>query len=312
MNIELSENTIQNATDYLKIDIEVYINTFTQFINTDLVNFINYYQGKDNQLNTISKANFDSLWLQCELVNETIKQNSHNLIGNDFANMIEMLDEIRIRLKMIFVLGRFLKSSIVNTSHSNSITVDRKVASFESPESVHSDTNSPQNDWVGTFVKNRIYETDYEENNGFLISKELTNFQNFNVNTVVDNLIMDNLQGKDLDKNITYDFDTDDFKVLGFDDTLLQATTITANAIYGDHGLYPDFGIDPVNLQGSAMGFNLEFIIRDLIKNFSIDDTIQDFSITDIKINLGRIDLAMECKSITNKIINQNLILQAR
>ena len=310
MNTPLSENTIFEFEDFTGFDLQTYFSDYISFISNDFQKFINFYNGNSQMIEIDSYNNYKSLYDRSQILTDLVKQQTANFNRCDFANLIEMIDTIRIQLMKIDRISIFLKSSLVNQTSTSNVAVTKIVTSTDTMESMHSDKPDNQNVWVDTAVNNRVYESSFDENNGYSIELQQSNVLNFDLKSVIDNLSGDKLYGKDILKTITFTDDLSDVISLNGEDTFQQSIEILSKLKKSDNPLYSELGLDTGLCFGNLIGFNLPFIISDLNNTFATDDTISDFSIDDIQINGNALNLSVSAKSFYNKTFNTIVSLQ--
>ena len=308
--IELSDNTILDFENVIDFDLTTYINDYINFINIDLQKFVDFYKGI-SILNITSKNNFNSLLQRSIDLSNILQQQLFYFTRCDFANLIEIIDNIRFDLKKINNLSKYLKSSIISINYTLNVAIDKVVSNFETMEIIHNDKPNNQNTWVDTAIKNRIYESNFDETNGYTIKLEKSNITNFDISNVIDNLIGENLYGKDIKKTIEFTNDYSDLVTLNGKDTFQQALEITTNLQQNDNPFYPFAGVDPSLLFGNMIGINIPFIISDLTNTFLLDQTIQNFSVDDINVDINALYLSISAKSYYNTTFSTNLSLQS-
>lgn len=299
------ENTILEFEEFTGFDLGQYFTDFSDYIDNRLDNLINYYLGISDLLPS-TKIAYDNLWSDSNKLNQLVIQYIHNFTRNDFAGLVEYLDEIRYKLVLIKNISRFLKSSIVSLSNKNTISTKLIVGSYQTPENVHGDSQTPQDDWTDTYITNRIYESDYDKDGGYELTKNKTNITNFDVNTIIDNFIPENLYGKDIDKNMI--LTETGLKLVTGIDALNQAIDITSNALKNDNPQYPDWGTDPQLVCVAMVAVNIPFIIKELTRSFSLDQSIASMDIMDITNESNQLQFNLQCTSLNNDVLQDKTL----
>ena len=305
----LSETTIYDFEDFTGYDITTYINNYLSFMANDLVNFISFYKGQIDHIAISSKKLFDNLLTQSQEITDLLKNQLNNFVRCDFANLSEMLDNIRFDLFKTKSLGKFLRSSLINEYATPNILVNKIVTNYETPESIEQSTDT-QNKWVDTYVSQRIYEQSFDKDNGYLVKQQQNNFNSFDIQNIVDYSIGDTLLGRDINKTIQFNSDLSDLVILDGYDTAIQGIDINSKLFIGANPLYSNVGIDPTLLFGNLIGFNLPFIIKQLTQTFNLDQSLTDFTIENILPDKQTININISVKTVYGKILETNLNLE--
>jgi len=303
----LANETIETFKKFINFDIESYFNDFINFNESELIKLESFYLGKSETKDTKAQTELNRL-LKLGIELDTLcQQKLHNFERGDYVNLMEYIDEVFYTLKKINLLSVFLRSVLTEKMQSSTIVSDRFVRNYETPEKVvEKEQNDWMDSWVDIYIKNRKLETDYKVNEGYYIQLNKSIFTNFNLNSVIDNLIGENLYGKDIRKNI--DIENNDFITLNGKETLLQSVEILSNLKRGDIPQYPNIGIDETLLKGN-FEINFPLIVRSKQKDFSIDDTLLGFSITDIQKQNGQLKITFEVQSFYSTIVNEEVVL---
>jgi len=226
----------------------------------------------------------------------------------DFWNLIEFFDEIDTRLKVIDKLDKFLRSVRYDGHNETSFATEYMATDFDTPESIAAkDRIDPQNDWIDIYIKNRKLETDYRaEEGGYNLTLGRQNLTQFNIESVVDNLIGDRVYGIDFDREFL--FEDDDIKILTPRQTFVQSVDVLAFLKRADIPEYFQLGVEPDLTVGSNLGaISAPFITRQLQDSFSTDDTMLGFKVNDIKIEGTSVFIKYQVESFFNFITENSL-----
>jgi hypothetical protein len=297
------EETIKILSNFIRFDIKRYLDTYISFIENDYPKLEDFYLGKVENKDQNSQNHLNFLIQKSNELDNLLQLNLNNFTRGDYVFLMESIDEVYYNLKKINHISKFLKSSLIEKVKSSTITVDRIVKNYETPEYViEKERIDWQDNWVDVYIKNRKLETEYEYNEGYFINLNKSIFTNFTLDSVIDNLQGENLFGKDIDK--IFDFIDNDFITLNGIDTFKQAVAILANLEKRDIPQFPEFGLDRELTKG-MYEINLPLIIREKQKDFSIDDTILGFAINDIsKIN-GKLEVKFEAQSFYSTVAGE-------
>ena len=279
MELTLAEDTIYKFIKLTGFDIKSYALEFSRFVKGDYQKVVSYYRGTSENLDQdAAKALFritkESQRLEDVLINIT----EFNRL--DDWNLVYYIDEIRIKLKVMNVISKFLRSAKYEGFNENTLNTYHTFSDHETPEMVaQSESGDPDNDWVDILRKNYVLETDYQaEVGGWTIMLGRRSLTNRVLNSVVDNLQGDKVYGIDMDVNFTYV--DDDVKVLTPRETVKQSVLILGGLRQGDIPEYRSMGIGEQLVVGGNIGtLNVPFIVRQLSNTFATDDTLVQLSV---------------------------------
>ena len=298
----LAIDTIEKLSNFLNFDIDLYFNEYFSFIDSDLPKLQDFYLGNIENKDQESQSRLNYLYQKGKELDNLLQIHLHNFNRGDFVELTEYIDEIYYNIKKFNIMSKFLKSSLTDKIKSNTITTERVVHNFETPEVVsEKEREDWMDNWVDLYVKNRKLESDYEYNEGYLIQLNKSIFTNFTLESVIDNLQGDKLFGKDIDVN--FDIEDNDIKTLNPIDTFHQSVKIISKLKKRDIPQFPEIGLDQ-NLINGFFEVNLPLIVREKQKDFSIDDTMLSFSIKSIEKKEGKLYLDFEIQSFYSTTSN--------
>lgn len=266
--------------------IQIFFKRIGDFLRIDFPQINSYYSGNIGSLNAQSFKNLDSLKLETETIFSTIQFNKNVFTNFKWWGFVEKIEEIDNSLMKIDNLSKWLRSSISKGNFNPNPEVNITFNQGQTLESIERNSlgsDDWDNTWLDLAIKNDLKEEDYTPEGGFLIKANLNyNFNNFKINSIVDNPIGDKILGVDIDKKIT--FEDNDLKVLSPKKTFLQTVTIKVNLKKNDNPEFPDEGISVNMIAGSNINtIAFPILFRQLTSSFKEDDTIKSFSITEIK-----------------------------
>lgn len=299
----VNTDTLYDFEKIISTEVTRYITDYSDFIDNHLPYFVSFYKGEIDNVPLQSLSFFNNLIQTGQEINNIVTQHLNLLTRNDFVDTIELLDNIFYSLGTVSKLSRFLKSSRINTSDTGRVSYNTNVSAHQTPELIHKDRNDPQNEWVDTYVKNRIYELDYESEGGYSLTKETSSFQSFDINTVIDNLVGEKMNGKDIDRNFKFTYDLSDIEVLDYNATAKQTFETALSLNRGDNPFYKDTGIDPLLAFGDLKGANVQFIIQDISGTVNSDDCFQDFKVDDITSQDNLLVLSCSASTLFNNLL---------
>lgn len=306
--IQLADNTIDRFVKFTRFDVQRYVALWQTFVTDHYPNILAYYRGDTNELNQTSNKALAEITEKSTVLEDVLVNASKNFNRLDDWELLEYLDEIRVRIRVINVISKFLRSSKYEGFNENSLGIDYVVTDFDTPESIATqDRANPQDDWVDIFTKNHLKETDYtSQQGGYLLNMGKKSVENLFLNGVVDNLYGDRVYGKDMDINFT--FENDDIKVLSPQETVKQSVSILANLKKGDIPEFTGLGISEDLNIGNTMGMiNVPFISRELQNAFSTDDTLVNMQIDDVKTEGTVMYISLNVETFYNLVFKQQL-----
>jgi hypothetical protein len=299
MNLAIDQ--FKSITHY---DIEKFFNSYTHFVNTYYSNIVNYYKGEDidkdsfNYLSTLKSEiqKIDSLW----------SIYSSTFYSIDFWEILEVYENIKIKIDTIENLGRWLRSSRTDRFSSHTI-LNHVQRQGESIERITQNFGSldKENDWVTLAIDNDLNEEKYTSNGGVLLKVRLMNNANFDIKNLVDFFTKENLYGKDLQKKLTLS-GGDLVTLIGFDSLMQTFETILGT----EKGSIPEFPQDGLesNLIGSNINaFNYPSIFRNLMNMFQKDDRFSVLELIDIFKKNDGVSIAIQAKTKIGEILQQEI-----
>lgn len=298
-------NTVNSVGYKLRYNLENYLDLYRFFITDNLNHIISYYKNSDIDPDYQSFDFLKRLLQQSETLESLIRINRTTFTRMDEWNLIEFLDEIKVKLHSIENSDKWLRSSKTkNTWRGATLQTDYVLEDMQTLENVSAGVNGEQNsqdDWVRIAVENDISEFDYgtENNKKINITKKVLSNPNYFLFSVVDNLTNEKLYGKDFDRKIS--FVDDDLKVLSYEQTIKQAVHILMTLKKGDIPEYTTLGVDAKVCIGSNIGSVLfSSIKRQLQETFRTDDSIRNFTIVDISYENGDLNIKFTVDTMYN------------
>ncbi len=300
----------------LGIRVDTFLFDFVNFNEKYFFHIVDYYKGEANRNQAIFSEMDRLEAVSLEII--TGFQNNKTSFDNlkDWE-VLEMVEEARAGIQMMFKVSKFLRSSIVLATYNNGIqNKDYMLKQGQYLEGVawaELKSDDPNNDWTDISIDNNLNEESYTPRG--LINLKLNYVNQGTVNdikVVVDNITGENILGKDILQKLTfYDVgdNTDDLMVLEPRDTVIQASSILLNLSKNDNPEFWEDGI-PSNLLGNTgTAFAYPIFFRELANIFSTDDTISSFQLNEIKLKSDVIFMEMEIMPILGDMILGELSL---
>ena len=294
----LANDTLENTIKYTGVDLNTFFADYVAFIQKYYPNMVNYYQGKTNVLNKDTINTFNKLKKDSDRIIDTLNITIENLDRLDYWNLLEFIDDIYTRNFTLSVLSKWLRSSKYEGFNESSIISDYSTQNFDTPESIaRRDRLDADNEWVDIYNKNNVYETDYQaEQGGLYLKIGVKSLANYQLNSVVDNLIGDKVYGADM--SVDFRYENDDVFVESHKQTFNQRVLVLAQLKKGDIPETPEVGITPELTLGSTQGItNMPFLQREIGESFGTDDTMLDFAVTDIEFKESKMKIEFKIRS---------------
>jgi|MDSW01.2.fsa_nt_gb hypothetical protein len=304
----LGENTLSDTEKFTGLNLKRFFAQYKSFVERYYPNMVDYYQGKTNNLNANTINAFNSLVKESNRIVDTLNITIKDLDRLDYWNLLYFIDEIYARNFTLMVISKWLRSSKYEGFNEDSLIMEYVTQNFDTPETVAGiDRPNPQDDWVDIYVKNHVYETDYQaEEGGLPLNIGRKNLGGLQLNSVVDNLIGENMYGKDI--SLDFSYADDDVVVDTPRETFKQAVLILAQLKKGEIPEVPELGISQELALGSTVGLlNLPFIEREISESFASDDTITNYTIDNVEQQSGVVNIEFSCNSFFNLVESANV-----
>lgn len=307
MALVIATDTIEKFQETTRYDIRGYLARWVDFIDNYYNNQIDYFKGRTNSLNQDGIKSLSKLNIERVKVDDVLSLYAEKLERYDFWNLLEYIEDISNRLSYISSISKFLRSARFEGYNQDTMTIEHTMTDYETPDAIASQKQNPKDEWTDIFIRNNVYETDYQaESGGLNLRLEKVGVKNIFLNSVIDNLIGDNIYGKDVD--LQFVFEDDDLKVLSPRDTVKQAVRVLGGLAKGDIPEFPTLGVSQ-NLQiGSNLGvISIPFLTRELKESFESDDTLVNFRILDVKIEESNLFVEYEVQTFKDFSVKETL-----
>jgi hypothetical protein len=288
--MQLTSDILQEFKQITGKDISSYFTNTVIFFNSDYHTIVNYYSGAIKTISSTPFANFDTIKQQHKDVMETFKEHARQFNNLKWWLLLEQIEEIDNRLSTLSNINKWARSSISKVSYDPNFQVDyvlRQNQTLENVAATIDGSTNPNDDWADIAIDNRLREEDYTVEGGTDIKLTFNRTNaNFKINAVVDVISGKSIYGKDVYKKLQFDSNTNDLKVLGYDDTILQAVDILANLRKNDNPDNPNAGLQSNIIAGGNKAiFNFPVIIRQMQQTFANDDTLKNLTVNNLSID---------------------------
>lgn len=272
-----------DVRDIISVDVESYFNDFISFVSKYQQTITDYY----TQQSSYPKEALDKL---SELVKnrEKIYEDitSHRDLFNEFK-YFEILDSLEDSFHILDIFqnySRWLRSSVVNGKFKESIEVNIILRQNQTLENLSSELGFEDQDQgaLEVALRNNLKEGDYSlEGQNLVFKFGYQNQDSLTLNSVVDNLLGENIVGKDLQRKL--ELSIDDLVTLTPQQTFEQTCDIILGLRKRDNPEFPDIGFDKSLLVNrNILNSTLPSFIRQLYTIVDRDDTIASFQISKV------------------------------
>lgn len=301
--MSVATDNFKNITSY---DIEKFFNSYTYFINNYYSNIVNYYKGE--QIDKSSFNYLDTLNLETQKIDGLWNLYSKIFDLIDYWEMLEVYENIKIKLSTVNNLGRWLRSSRTDRFNSNTIlnhvqrqgeTIERITQNFGSIDK--------ENDWVITSIDNDLNEEKYTSEGGVLLKVRLSNNSNFDIKNVVDFFTKENLYGKDILRKFTL-LNGDLVTLAGFN-SLMQTFNTIMSTEKGSIPEFPQDGLESGLIGSNVNAFNYPSIFRNLMNMFEKDDRFSVLELIDIFRKDDGVSITVQARTKIGEILQQELAI---
>jgi hypothetical protein len=293
-----------------RYDIKSYFDSFASFILSDYQKIVDYYErGSEIPATTLTKLQL--LNSQVLQVNDLFSLYSDRL-SNSTSDIWELLDYFemtKVTLSTVTNSSRWMRST-KNVFQSNVVDKDYVLKQGQRFEGLVSELGytDPTNDWSKVALNNDIIEEDYSFEGGNKLKISFVNDLSFNVNTVIDSISGEKLYGLDLDK--AFIFENNDFKVLGYKDTIGQQTGILVGLIKGSVPEFPQDGISKDLVGGNVNAIQYPMLIRQQSEVFEKDGRYKSVAINKLETHVDSLIVELTITTKLDEVLNENLVLQ--
>lgn len=294
----------QGITGY---DIRQFFSDYIYFVNNYYSFIVGYY--KDG-INADSESFNELDTLKKEAAEIEGKVIFYNEVFNNaqYWDLLDKFSDIQISLNTIDNLSRWLRSSRTDrfSSEVNVAYVQKQLETLEQISKKAGSINT-NDDWAGIAMKNDLNEEKYTSIGGVLMNISFSNNSTFDIKNIVDNMIGDNLYGKDLLKKFT--IEEGDIKVLLGIDSLLQTFDTILNTFKGSIPEFPDDGTDQGIIGTNMNVINYPSIFRNLLNMFRKDDRFSSVDLVDLYKDQESVFLKIQAKTKIGDIMLNEMAL---
>lgn len=307
----ITEFQILDFQEKTKFQLMEFLVDTKMFFSINYPNINNFYSGRVQFIEKINFKLLDSLLKRSEECTDVFSKNKKIFNRSYFWDILDSVEDIKVKLQTTKNLSKFLRSSIINGSNKSGLVIPIRLNKNETLEDVSKkilNSTNPDNDWVEIALQNDLKEENWDIDGGADILVRKNASQAEMVTTFIDNSVGNKIYGKDISREIK--FENNDLKVLDHRETVLQTVEILSSISRGDIPEFRNMGIDPKIYKGSNYSqLNSASIAMQLKKNFDTDDLFKDFEIIEIKLTEGDIFLEFQVNTKINEVLIQNVTI---
>lgn len=296
------------------VDVELFFNSYNDFILGDLPVIISYLMGDSKVIPRSEQVRFGNLMQSLKIIDSAIEKVKEDLSGSYHWELLEELTNAGIVLEKINKLPKFLRCSFVNNDYSSNPALKYTQKQGETLEKIErkKGSNQPDNSFYQTTIRNRVIEEDYTLEGGLSLELDFDpSVSNFNIESTV-SIINDSesLLGIDLNRNITFDSVNEDLSVLDTSETVLQTADILLGLKKEDNPEFPGQGIDTAIVIGSNLAsFAYPTLVRQVSESYRTDDTFKSISLKNINFEQDSINFTFDITLIDGTKSERSLII---
>jgi len=292
---------IEKFTKVTNYDLQKFFADYNTFLSNDISSLVSYFKG-GSSLNKTAFSELVRLTSESNKIEHIISIFNTGLSATtEFWDLIDNLSEVKTRLETTINLAKWTRSSYVYgyDGQSKFKYILKQNQTFEnlSKELGNAD---PNQDWIDLAVANGVMELDYTRAGGNVLDLSKTDNTLYNITTVVDVMVGDNILGKDMQRKV--EILDDDFVSLTTQDTMEQSAEICLGVTQGSVPEYQSLGY-PKDLVGSNINaLRFSSLMRDVQNNFKTDDSFASVEMIDNQVDQ---DAAFYTFQITSRLNNQ-------
>lgn len=311
MALDYRQISINRFETITKFKLSLYLIKVDYFFNNNYKLINDWYSGKTDKPDSNSFKFLKSLISDSDSISELVYKNSNRFDKTYFWDLLENLEDIKVKLTTTTNLSKFLRSIITNNSYQGSLDVEYTLNQGDTLERIQHDklgVNSYDDAWINIALRNDLSEEDYDGLGGqqILIPSDFTSLF---LNSVVDNLVGDKLYGKDFNRKIT--FVDDDLEILDYKPTVQQSVEILISIRKGSVPEFLDLGISEELVVGSNRStFALPVIQRQISNLFNTDDSFLNFEIQTLTVDTDAVYITFVVNTVRGNLAPSTLIIK--
>lgn len=291
---------MNDFSEKIKIDINGFFQDSLRLLQEYQPSLIEYYSN-GGEFPKDAFDLLDKLELQVNSIYQKVKQNRNNF--NHYFDFVvfDQIEDFASIFRMIENYSKWLRSSVIKGRYKSTSEIDYVLRQNQTIEEMSAEigwTNREEG-FLDLTLRNQIKETDYDLQGGLVFKFAYQNDKTLQLESVVDEMVGQNLLGKDINAKIS--FKDNDIFCLTPEDTFFQTCEILTGLMKNHNPEFPEDGFDKSAISNkNLMRVRLSTFIRQMYATVFKDDTIASFSITDVIEDADVLKIIVEYKSYLN------------
>ncbi len=278
----------------------------TYFLDNYLHSLISYFKG-ESTLNKNAYKELLRLYGESIKIEEVISLCKANLSSTtEFWDLVDDLSLIKTKLETYVNLPKWMRSSYVYGYDGQSkFKYIMKQSQTVEGISYEMGSQDPNQDWVEVALSNSLMEADYTKEGGNVLDVMQTDNTAFNITSVVDVMVGDNILGKDWQQKIQ--ITAEDIVSLGTVDTMEQSAEICLTTVRGSVPEFMDLGISKNFVGSNKNSLRFPSLVREVLGNFNTDDSFKSVELVNNGIEQDVAFYEFKIVSRLNNEVNKTL-----
>lgn len=306
---ELRPEVLDDFYRITRKDIRAFLIRYSLFYNQDYNIITNFYQGKSNSISNLVFINFANLKKEVKEIFSLYKEFEFQLYLLQFVELLEMIEQINDVLMTLDNIAKWSRATTNNFGYNATTQMEYVMSQHDTLEKIANvimNSNIPQDDWYKIAVDNNLKELDYTSEGGKVLQINLPNnsVKNFDITSVVDIIKGKAVFGRDINRFLSLDPQTQDLSCLNEDETIEQAINILIKLKKNDNPDFPNRGLQSALIVGQSKSLmNFPVIVRQLTENFENDDTLKNFTVEQIYIDQDNLFIDFSVQNRLNEVM---------
>jgi len=312
--MQITEEILQEFQAISSKDIKSFFERCLSFFSGGYSAIVAYYSGRLKTISSEPFQTFEMLKKERDLMFTAFQDHSRQLNNSKWWLVLEQLEAIDSRLNTLSNINRWSRSSATKVAYDPSINVSYTIRENQTLERISQDilkNDNPNDDWLDIAIENDLTEEDYSASGGTELQLKFPKINTGQqIQSVVDVMNGKSIYGKDLDQKLQFDPITEDLKVLGYDETVLQSVNILTLLKRNDNPDFPGQGLQSAVVVGSNRALlNFPVIIRQMTATFATDDSLKNFQVTLIDLNQDNVQISYEVQTRLNETYSGQVVV---
>lgn len=278
MNVSESIEKFQELTGFKLNEFLLRVDFFFRRQQQDIVS---WYEGVSSKPNSESFKCMNILLSESDKVLNLFKANQNVLNNFSYWELLDNLENIKIKLKTTSNLSKILRSTRTKNDFSTTLTSQYTMSKHETLENVSRKvlgSDSYNNEWWQIAINNDLSEENYDSEGGTDLQLSTKYNPGEFLESVVDNPIGEKMYGRDFNRKLT--FTDNDLESLSYQETILQSLDIFMELKKGTVPENMDIGFDETLIVGTNRGvYQFSKFQQQFLDIFNTDDSFRSLRI---------------------------------